>query len=188
MRVKAREGDCPAGADGRAGDQSQSAGTAGPESAALRALDSAGTAAMDADNLTMPSAHAGVPAPPPSGMSTSPTYPNVGGAISQPFPCAHAPLIEFTAAGDCHLVENVRACVEQHLAANAAAFGASQHYPPAAATHQEVLANPDLFQKTLDDLNTALGTKISKIMRLGGQELNLHLLYQRVRRRSLQAR
>jgi hypothetical protein len=55
-----------------------------------------------------------------------------------------------------------------------------QEYPPAAATHEEVIADPELFQRTLHDLYAVLGIKISKVMRLGGQELNLHLLYQRV--------
>ena len=57
---------------------------------------------------------------------------------------------------------------------------AVQEYPMAQATHAEVIADAALFQRTLQDLNRALGVKVSKLMRLGGQELNLHLLYQRV--------
>lgn len=55
-----------------------------------------------------------------------------------------------------------------------------QFYPPAAASHDEVSADPQLFHKTLNDLYSELGIKVSKFMKLGGQELNLHLLYKRV--------
>lgn len=109
------------------------------------------------------------------------------------------------------LFESARACVQQHLAASVPAgtligtsprlrfcasaalgrpaaasraredAGQRQEYPEASATHAEVLADAALFQHTLHALYAALGIKISKVMRLGGQELNLHLLYQRVR-------
>ena len=58
--------------------------------------------------------------------------------------------------------------------------GTPQTYPAAVATHAQVIADPELFHRTLTDLNNAVGAKMSKMMRLGGQELNLHLLYQRV--------
>lgn len=59
--------------------------------------------------------------------------------------------------------------------------GASQFYPQALATQQDVYNDPALFHRTWNELNAALGTKIVKMMRLGGQELDLHVLYQRVR-------
>jgi hypothetical protein len=55
-----------------------------------------------------------------------------------------------------------------------------QAYPPARGTHEQVCADPDLFQDTLRELYDALDIKVAKVMKLGGQELNLHLLYQRV--------
>ena len=54
-------------------------------------------------------------------------------------------------------------------------------YPRAVATHAEVVADAALFNTTLNDLYAELGIKVQKVMKLGGQELNLHLLYQRVR-------
>lgn len=56
-----------------------------------------------------------------------------------------------------------------------------QLYPRAAATHADVIGDAALFHKTLNDLYAELGIKVQKVMKLGGQELNLHLLYQRVR-------
>eukprot|EP00798_Chlamydomonas_sp_ICE-L_P018951 gene18951-25524_t len=52
-------------------------------------------------------------------------------------------------------------------------------YPPAEATHQEVLDDARLFKITLDRLLTHLGIKL-KIPRVGGQEVNLHRLYKEV--------
>jgi nitrate/nitrite-specific signal transduction histidine kinase len=54
-------------------------------------------------------------------------------------------------------------------------------YPPARATHDQVCADPELFHETLRELYDDLDIKVAKVMKLGGQELNLHLLYQRVR-------
>jgi hypothetical protein len=54
-------------------------------------------------------------------------------------------------------------------------------YPPARATHAEVYADVDLFNETLKELYDALDIRVAKVMKLGGQELNLHVLYQRVR-------
>lgn len=56
-----------------------------------------------------------------------------------------------------------------------------QAYPHARGTHEQVCDDPDLFQDTLRELYDALDIKVAKVMKLGGQELNLHLLYQRVR-------
>lgn len=56
-----------------------------------------------------------------------------------------------------------------------------QAYPPARGTHEQVCDDPDLFQDTLRELYDSLDIKVAKVMKLGGQELNLHLLYQRVR-------
>lgn len=56
-----------------------------------------------------------------------------------------------------------------------------QRYPPARATHAEVYGDPALFHETLRELFDALDIRVAKVMKLGGQELNLHLLYQRVR-------
>lgn len=56
-----------------------------------------------------------------------------------------------------------------------------QRYPLARATHAEVCGDPTLFHDTLRELYDALDIRVAKVMKLGGQELNLHLLYQRVR-------
>lgn len=56
-----------------------------------------------------------------------------------------------------------------------------QRYPHARATHAEVYDDPTLFHETLRELYEALDIRVAKVMKLGGQELNLHLLYQRVR-------
>eukprot|EP00798_Chlamydomonas_sp_ICE-L_P028804 gene28804-31993_t len=52
-------------------------------------------------------------------------------------------------------------------------------YPPAEATHQEVLDDPGLFKMTLNRLLTQMGIKL-KIPKIGGQEVDLHLLYKEV--------
>lgn len=57
----------------------------------------------------------------------------------------------------------------------------TQVYPFARGTHEQVCDDPDLFQDTLRELYDALDIKVAKVMKLGGQELNLHLLYRRVR-------
>ena len=56
-----------------------------------------------------------------------------------------------------------------------------QRYPSARATHAEVCDSPALFHETLRELYDALDIRVAKVMKLGGQELNLHLLYQRAR-------
>ncbi|GLJ42390.1 hypothetical protein SUGI_0877970 [Cryptomeria japonica] len=55
-----------------------------------------------------------------------------------------------------------------------------QHiYPPPLASHGEVVDNKDLFLTTLSKFHAALGTKLS-IPRIGGKDLDLHLLYKEV--------
>ncbi|CAK9224126.1 unnamed protein product [Sphagnum troendelagicum] len=50
-------------------------------------------------------------------------------------------------------------------------------YPPALATHQEVVASKDLFLDTLNKFHTALGAKLLAIPKIGGKALDLHFLY-----------
>jgi len=55
-----------------------------------------------------------------------------------------------------------------------------QHvYPPQLATHQELLENRDLFFSTLTKFHMTLGTKLT-IPKIGGKDLDLHLLYREV--------
>jgi hypothetical protein len=50
-------------------------------------------------------------------------------------------------------------------------------YPPALATHQEVVASKELFLDTLNKFHTALGAKLLAIPKIGGKALDLHFLY-----------
>ncbi|CAM6023775.1 unnamed protein product [Sphagnum balticum] len=50
-------------------------------------------------------------------------------------------------------------------------------YPPALATHQEVVASKELFLDTLNKFHTALGAKLPAIPKIGGKALDLHFLY-----------
>ena len=52
-------------------------------------------------------------------------------------------------------------------------------YPPAQATHEEVVADRALFMRTLRALHEALGTQF-RIPTVSGKELDLHLLYKQV--------
>lgn len=53
-------------------------------------------------------------------------------------------------------------------------------YPPATATHEQVCADANLFHETLKDLWNVLGVPTEKVPRVGGKELDLHLLYVKV--------
>lgn len=56
----------------------------------------------------------------------------------------------------------------------------AQHvYPPPLASHEEVLADRDLFMSTLTKLHVTLGTRLI-IPKIGGKDLDLHLLYKEV--------
>ncbi|BDA48008.1 probable AT-rich interactive domain-containing protein 2 at N-terminal half [Coccomyxa sp. Obi] len=61
----------------------------------------------------------------------------------------------------------------------ATAGGLSAAYPPAQATHDEVVADRQLFMRTLRALHEALGTQF-RIPMVSGRELDLHLLYKQV--------
>jgi hypothetical protein len=50
-------------------------------------------------------------------------------------------------------------------------------YPPALATHQEVVDSKELFLDTLNKFHTALGAKLLAIPKIGGKALDLHFLY-----------
>ncbi len=62
----------------------------------------------------------------------------------------------------------------------ATAGGLSAAYPSAQATHDEVVADRQLFMRTLRALHEALGTQF-RIPMVSGRELDLHLLYKQVR-------
>jgi hypothetical protein len=66
----------------------------------------------------------------------------------------------------------------QHAAAAGRISAAA--YPPAQATHDEVVADRQLFMRTLRALHEALGTQF-RIPMVSGRELDLHLLYKQVR-------
>lgn len=56
----------------------------------------------------------------------------------------------------------------------------AQHvYPPPLVSHEEVLANRDLFISTLTKLHLTFGTRLI-IPKIGGKDLDLHLLYKEV--------
>eukprot|EP01018_Ginkgo_biloba_P034679 Gb_28624 [translate_table: standard] len=56
----------------------------------------------------------------------------------------------------------------------------AQHvYPPPLAGHGEVVADRDLFLNTLTKFHATLGTKLT-IPKIGGKDLDLHLLYKEV--------
>ncbi len=52
-------------------------------------------------------------------------------------------------------------------------------YPPAEATHEQIIADYELFQTTLDNMLASLGMKL-KVPKVGGQEVDLHRLYKEV--------
>eukprot|EP00798_Chlamydomonas_sp_ICE-L_P004919 gene4919-34689_t len=54
------------------------------------------------------------------------------------------------------------------------------NYPPAEATHQQVCGDRELFMSTLDKLLRLMGVKIKTGTKLGGKEIDLHLLYKEV--------
>lgn len=54
-----------------------------------------------------------------------------------------------------------------------------QVYPPQLATHTELLENRDMFYSTLTKFHMTLGTKLT-IPKIGGRDLDLHLLYREV--------
>jgi hypothetical protein len=59
-------------------------------------------------------------------------------------------------------------------------------YPPALATHQEVVASKELFLDTLNKFHAALGAKLLAIPKIGGKALDLHFLYVEVTSRGTQ--
>lgn len=69
-------------------------------------------------------------------------------------------------------------------------YAGSQHdfsaalgtYPPAQASHQAVVADRQLFMRTLRQLHDQLGTQF-RIPMVSGRELDVHLLYKQVRTR-----
>ena len=52
-------------------------------------------------------------------------------------------------------------------------------YPPAIASHEQVLVNRDLFFQTLRQLHSDLGATL-KVPNVCSRELDLHLLYSQV--------
>lgn len=66
----------------------------------------------------------------------------------------------------------------QHAAAAGGISAAA--YPPAQASHDAVVADRQLFMRTLRALHEALGTQF-RIPMVSGRELDLHLLYKQVR-------
>ena len=52
-------------------------------------------------------------------------------------------------------------------------------YPPAQASHQAVVADRQLFMRTLRQLHDQLGTQF-RIPMVSGRELDIHLLYKQV--------
>lgn len=177
MRLKAREGRGTAsrGHSAPAMEAAEPGTKSERHQADAMAADTPATISCAEKQPGAPAPVSSAPVPAPAATAEPPHVAQV------PLPDVRpsTPGFDAAAAEDCQLFESARACVEQHLAASTAAFGGGQ-YPPATATHDEVVASPELFHATLDSLHAALGTKISKMMRLGGQELNLHLLYQRV--------
>ncbi|KAG7037933.1 High mobility group B protein 9, partial [Cucurbita argyrosperma subsp. argyrosperma] len=57
-----------------------------------------------------------------------------------------------------------------------------KHYPPALATHDEVISDPIVFWDTLRRFHFVMNTKFM-IPVIGGKELDLHVLYSEVTRR-----
>eukprot|EP00892_Ulva_mutabilis_P000915 jgi/Ulvmu1/10824/UM069_0060.1 len=115
--------------------------------------------------------------------------PTASAPLSDAMPGIPAPPAELPrASADDHLFQSAKALVQHHfvhspLIATPIALPAQpepQRYPPARATHAEVYGSAGLFQDTLRELYDALDIRVAKVMKLGGQELNLHLLYQRV--------
>ncbi|XP_061361294.1 high mobility group B protein 9 [Gastrolobium bilobum] len=58
-----------------------------------------------------------------------------------------------------------------------------KHYPPPFASHEDVVNHPSVFWDTLRRFHTVMGTKFM-IPVIGGKELDLHVLYVEVTRRS----
>jgi len=57
-----------------------------------------------------------------------------------------------------------------------------QFYPPPLAKHQEVVTSKDVFLDTLNKFHAALGTRLA-IPKMGGKDLDLHVLYIEVTQR-----
>jgi hypothetical protein len=53
-------------------------------------------------------------------------------------------------------------------------------YPTARYTHEEIIANKQLFEATLGEVHNQLGIAFDKIPKVGGKELDLHQLYANV--------
>ena len=52
-------------------------------------------------------------------------------------------------------------------------------YPPAEATHEQIIGDCDLFKITMENMVASLGMKL-KVPKVGGQEVDLHRLYKEV--------
>ncbi|KAK4766667.1 hypothetical protein SAY87_008309 [Trapa incisa] len=74
------------------------------------------------------------------------------------------------------MASSSRASLSQAMGTGFRSEGNYQPYPPPLAEYSQVVANPDLFMKTLEKLHAVMGTKFM-VPIIGGKELNLHRLF-----------